>query len=121
MSIIVPFTNAQIANVYIKNKCDKSKTAQFLGISHADLNKVIAEREDLKRVLAEADNCVVDMVESALLKLVRSGHFNAIKFFLEAKARDRGYGQKPEDLDPDNDEKFSSMKFVGGNKVIELK
>lgn len=119
------YTNKQIVAAYVQNDCSKTKTAEKLKINLVTLFQYIRDREGLKAMIKEADDLRVDMnldnAETILQRLVEFHDFRAVKFFLETKGRKRGYGQKIEISKEEGDRKFSSVKIVNGDKVIELK
>lgn len=47
-----------------------------------------------KEAVSEISNSVLDDVESALINEATEGNTHAIKYFLDARATDRGYGEK---------------------------
>lgn len=51
---------------------------------------------DFKAACEEAIEMQKDFAESQLLKLIRDGDAGSIKFYLQTKGRDRGYGDKIE-------------------------
>ncbi len=115
------YTNRQIVNFYIENNFNKCKAAAAMGMSAVNLFRLINEREGLKDMMTEVEEQRIDMAEAKLQELISFGDFRAVKFFLDRKGRKRGYGQKVEIIKDEGDRKFSVVKIIDGEKVIELK
>lgn len=114
------YTNKQIIEVYIKCNFNKVKLAEALDLGYSMLNKRITTDPKLKAMFEEAEEMRIDMAEGVLNELVQFRDVKAVKFFLERKARKRGYGQKIEIDKGEGDRKFSTVKIVDGDKIIEL-
>lgn len=82
-----------IVEVFLKHDCNKADTAKALGMSRPTLTKRMNDYPDLKEMMESAQESLIDTAESQLMKLIKLGHFPSIKFFLERKGRNRGYGQ----------------------------
>ena len=89
-------SNAQIVEAYTNADFNKSKTARDLGIKYSALLYLIKNDPDLKSMMHEALETRVDLAEKGLQELIAENNFPAIKFFLENKGRDRGYGNRIE-------------------------
>lgn len=113
-------TNKQIVAVYIQTNFSKTKTAEQLGMTWATLYQRIERSPELKAMITEAEEMRIDIAEETLHELINFKDFRAVKFFLETKGRKRGYGQKIEIDRGEGDRKFSTVKIVDGQKVIEL-
>ena len=115
------YTNRQITQAYINAKFDKKETAKLLGISHQHIYGLLNTREGLKDMFTEAEEMRIDAAEVVLQDLIINKDFRAVKFFLETKGSKRGFGRKIEVINDENQRKFSSVKMVDGEKIIELK
>ena len=90
------YTNKQILKAYKSERFNKTKTARRLGISNQHLYRLISKDPKLKKMLIQAEEERLDTAEDVLLKMIEGENFQAVKFFLETKGRDRGYGNKVE-------------------------
>jgi predicted transcriptional regulator len=115
------YTNKQICAAFIKNKCRKTEAAAELGMTLNNLIQVIKTKEGLKEMIEEIEESRLDIAEDMLQKLIEQGVPKAVTFFLERKGRKRGYGKKIEIAREEGERKFSSVKIVDGERVIELK
>lgn len=77
------------------------QAAQMAGIGHRATvikwkhdDPAFAEAVDAAMV--EAREKTLDMAENALLRAIQAGDFQAIKFFLKCKGRERGYDLRQE-------------------------
>ncbi|MEN7982111.1 MAG: phBC6A51 family helix-turn-helix protein [Nanoarchaeota archaeon] len=73
-----------------------SKTFKELGISRQTHYDWLNSDEAYKKSFSEIQEELKDIAESQLFKLIKKGNFQAIKFFLSTKGKDRGYGDKEE-------------------------
>ena len=93
---VVQYTNHQIIDALVRTNFVKQKACKLLGMSKQALYYRLERDETLQRQLALALDDRLDIAEGELMKLVKGGNFQAIKFFLETIGRKRGYGQKVE-------------------------
>jgi len=68
--------------------------AQKIGCNRNVLSKYI--RANMPEVFSEMKESMKDLAESKLLENIKGGNENAIEYFLDRQARDRGYGEKIE-------------------------
>ena len=115
------YTNRQITEAYIASKFNKGETAKRLGICQQHISGLLNTRPGLKEMFAEAEEMRIDAAEVVLQDLITNKDFRAVKFFLETKGSKRGFGRKIEVINDENQRKFSSVKMVDGEKIIELK
>lgn len=85
-------TPEQIVKTYINCRCNKTATAEALGMSRQNLYFKIDGNEELKKMIASAQESLIDKAEDKLQELVEKGDFQAVKFYLERIGRKRGYG-----------------------------
>lgn len=89
-------TDDLIAAVYLSMNCNKSATARRLRMSRRMLYNRIENSPTLLEKIKDAEESLIDTSESILYKLIRMGDFRAVRFHLNAKAKDRGYGESLE-------------------------
>ena len=70
--------------------------AKKVGIDRTTYYNWCNTDHDFKAACEEAIEMQKDFAESQLLKLIRDGDASSIKFYLQTKGRDRGYGDKIE-------------------------
>src|SRR4030067_3305993 len=74
-----------------------TKAAGLLGCSSVILSKFVAQTPELLEVYQDIKEKYLDIAEIQLLKLVRSGELEAIKYWLNNQGKKRGWGIKEED------------------------
>lgn len=94
------YTNKQIVDVYIENLCHLKKTADTLGMSRQNLWYKIKHDDELKETLEQVSQLQIQYVEEHLMGKIEEGYFPAIKFYLESKAKHKGYGSSLEITTP---------------------
>lgn len=95
----------------LKHNGIRTKVAESLGISRTTLYKYIESNPDIVQALEDADNTILDAVESRLLHFTqgyipdKNGtrqavplplQLDALKFFLRTKGKSRGYSERVE-------------------------
>lgn len=85
-------TNEQIVEIYVEQRCNKTATAEALGMSRNNLYYKIENSDELRKMIADAEEGLLDRAENKLQELVEKGDFKAVKFYLERQGRKRGYG-----------------------------
>lgn len=89
------FTNDQVITFYKAANYNKSKTADLMKINRSTLHRhYINTSEHLRDMMKDAEESRLDFAEQILNELVTDKNFYAIKFILETKGRERGYGAK---------------------------
>lgn len=89
-------TNKDIAAVFAKKGCNVSATCSALNISRQTFYKWKNADPELKEMLEEAEESVIDFAESKLIEAVGDGDLTAIIFLLKTKGKKRGYVEKME-------------------------
>lgn len=89
-------SNEQVIKVYKAAGFHKGKTAKALGISRSSLYRLLTTREELAKMVHDAEEEKLDNAEKVLGELVEDKNFQAVKFILETKGRKRGYGSSLE-------------------------
>jgi hypothetical protein len=87
-------TNSQIIEALKKTGGFRSQAARLLNITPSALTRRLTKSAELKQADAKIRNETLDLAESKLISLIQSGSFPAIKYYLEHKGQDRGYGVK---------------------------
>lgn len=90
---------------YSKKGCNVSATCSAVDISRTHFYRMRKSNKKFAQGLEDAEESLVDLIESKLIKAVNGGNITAIIFFLKSKAKDRGYTEKLEinnkhDIDP---------------------
>lgn len=91
-----------------------SAAAQILELTPAAIYKRIKENKKLRDLLKEIAESKLDIAENKLVTAVNNGEPWAIKYLLENKGRERGYGkqvieQTVKDERPDPHKKYRDM------------
>lgn len=77
-----------------------SLAARDLGISRQALHHRINTQPDLQNFIIDIGVQILDTAESQMAKKVRKGDGTTIRWLLDRKGRDRGYGPQAGDLPP---------------------
>lgn len=68
--------------------------AQAVGVSRESIRKWRKADPDFDRAILEVNEVALDFAETALMKNIKAGDTQAIKFYLSTKGRVRGYAEK---------------------------
>ncbi len=68
--------------------------AEALGCSRKTVERYMARYPQLRAIQAEVRECMIDLAENRLYKLLDEGHSPTVRWYLGRMATDRGYGQK---------------------------
>lgn len=93
---VVRLTNEQIAAGLRAQRGNISATADALGVTRQAIHLRINESDELAAICTEARESLIDVAESALLKLINEGNVAAIIFALKTQGRARGYSERLE-------------------------
>jgi hypothetical protein len=92
-----PRTNKEaVRNAIVKSRGLLSFAAQFLGCERATVYSYLEKWPDLKQVVADQREGLIDVAESRLLGNIDRGDTTAIIFFLKTQGRGRGYVERQE-------------------------
>ncbi len=80
-----------IEKALVKNGGFVSLTAKALGVSPNAIYSRIKKSELLQRVKKEIDEAHLDLAESKLVKGIKAGEWEHVKFMLQYKGSSRGY------------------------------
>lgn len=89
-------SHKKIVEVYAKKACNVSATCNALGMSRTQFYRLKNKSEHLAQMLEDAEEAMIDNVESKLLSKINDGDTTALIFFLKTKAKARGYVEKSE-------------------------
>jgi predicted transcriptional regulator len=95
------FTKKQIVDAIQNSAGIISDVAAALQCSRPTVYKYLDKYPDLKQMLDEQSNELVDMAESAAKKLVEERHPETVRFVLSTKGKNRGWTQRTEISGPD--------------------
>lgn len=76
----------------------QSIVAQKCNVARSTISEFLnkPENKDIMNELIAEKEKVLDLAENKLIKLMKDGEFNAIKFYLTTQAKARGYVEKTE-------------------------
>lgn len=86
----------QLIEVFAKKAGNISATCSALGISRQTYYRWIKEIPELEEAVTNAQEALIDNVETKLLSLINDGNLQAVLFFLRTKGRERGYIERVE-------------------------
>ena len=89
----VPLDKEAVKEQILKYKGNLTKAATALKCARQSLMRIVRVNPDVKEVLDDARERVIDEVEDAFTKKAISGDTTASIFFLKTRARERGYDQ----------------------------
>ena len=89
-----------------------SLAARDLGMSRQGLHQRIAAQPELQQFIADLNVQILDTAESQVAKKVRRGDGTTIRWLLDRKGRDRGYGPQAGDLPPPPDPQANERRLT---------
>lgn len=89
----VPLDKEKIKLLLIKHRGNVTRVAIALKCARGSIQRIIRTNPDVKEVMEEARERVIDEVEDAFTQKAIAGDTTASIFFLKTRARDRGYDQ----------------------------
>lgn len=94
------FTNAQIEDALRKTSGIVAAAARQLNTSRRTIYNYINNSEKLREAYDEINETTIDIAEAELVTLMRNrthkDQFSALRYYLNNKARARGYGDRLE-------------------------
>ena len=82
---------SKILSVYEKKGCNVTDTCAEMGFSRTHFYRLKKKHNKLEQGIKDADESMIDIAESELMKLIKSGNLVATMFFLKTKGKSRGY------------------------------
>lgn len=89
-------TDEQIAHALRMQRGNISATAEALGVTRWTIYTRIKDNAALGAICTDARESLIDVAESALLKLINEGNVAAIIFALKTQGKSRGYVERME-------------------------
>lgn len=84
-----------------------SRAAKMLGCSPLILSQVISKCPELLETFSGIKESYLDIAEYQLLKLVREGNLDAVKFWLRCQGKKRGWFEKTSDFQEPTEESLT--------------
>lgn len=112
---------AEIAAAILSSHGVLSVAATKLGYSRRWIAMQVAESEELQRVVEEAREALVDQAEHSLAELTTADHrdhrdhFNAIKYTLDHRGRERGWGNQVQRIEVSGSPLEAAASLLGLN------
>ena len=91
-NIITSYTDEEIKDALVQGKGYITRAARILGCSPQTISKQIKASVVLQEIVFGQESWRLDFVESKLMQACSKGNISAIKYYLNAKGRERGYG-----------------------------
>lgn len=116
-------TDAMVKAALKKTNGRIALAAAKLNMSRQGLHDRVSKNVELQRFIADLDELIIDTAENVIFRAVKKGSDVNARFLLQQKARNRGYGPRPERDDtppPDplaEQKRAEAMKLVGA--IIE--
>lgn len=92
---------AEVIEALRKSGGLKTAAAQMLKVARGTLYSFLDENPDIEEALTDIDEEIKDLAEGKMLQLLRAGDPQTIRWFLEMKAKDRGYARRVENTGKD--------------------
>ncbi len=89
----IPLDKEKIKELIIKYRGNITRAAIALGCSRHSITRIAQTDPEVKAILEEARERVIDEVEDAFTQRAIDGDTTASIFFLKTRARERGYDQ----------------------------
>ncbi len=89
----VPLDKEKVKEQIIKYKGNLTKVAQAFRCARQTITRIVRVNPDVKEVVDEARERIIDDVEDAFIQKAIRGDTTASIFFLKTRARERGYDQ----------------------------
>jgi predicted transcriptional regulator len=87
-----------------KQRGNATAVARAYGVTRQAVQRFMAGHEELRQVATECRESMKDEAESSLYKAVRKGEAWAVCFYLKCQAKDRGYVERIETREVDDDD-----------------
>jgi len=98
------FSRKKTVEAYKKKGCNVSATCSAVGISRQTFYQYRKDDNVFKQELLDAEEAIIDNVETKLLSKINEGDTTSMIFFLKTKGKSRGYIERQEvEMDVDGD------------------
>lgn len=87
----VPLDQKKIHSLVLKYRGNLTNVAKAMGASRSAINRICNTNPEMKEVVAEARERLIDEVEDVFIKKIMMGDTHAAMFFLKTRGRERGY------------------------------
>lgn len=105
------YTAAQVADALRKARGIYAVAARALECDRRTIVNYVNRYATVKAAAEEATATVIDVAESFLIRDVYEGKFDQIKYYLNAKGKERGYGIERQDTNVTGDVTFRGARF----------
>lgn len=89
---------AAFPEAYLKSGCNKAQAARAVGVGRRSVTRWLEKYPDLKEIIDDIDESLIDLSESALVTHILDGNAIANIFHLKTKGRSRGYIEQPKSM-----------------------
>jgi len=96
----------------------RADVAERLQVTRSAVTNFLKRHPDMQHYLTEADEAINDLSESEMIKRIKRGKWDAIKFRLMTKAKDRGYVERTEH---DHKSENVTVIFKAGEAYPDIK
>lgn len=93
---MLKLSNDEIVQLYLKKSCNISATCSALKISRTTWYRWLKGDPELKQLINDSEQALLDNAETMLYKKVTEGDLTAIIFTLKTKGKNRGYTERVE-------------------------
>lgn len=93
---MLKLSNDEIVQLYLKKSCNISATCSALNISRTTWYRWLKGDPELKQLINDSEQALLDNAETMLYKKVTEGDLTAIIFTLKTKGKNRGYTERVE-------------------------
>lgn len=104
----------KVIEYYLQSMGHISASCAAANISRHTFYTWMEKDPDFKQSIEEAEESFKDFVESKFYEKVKSGDWTAIRYYLEAKAKERGYAPEQQQVQHTGDIKLEIVKRTIG-------
>ena len=100
---MVRLTEERVAEALRETGAIVSETSRKLGVSRTALYKFLQNHNGLLALRLEIEEELMDLAEAHIAKAIYSGDMKTVRWYLERKAKDRGYITRQETTGKDGE------------------
>jgi len=89
------------------------------GVGRTQFYTWLDEDEDFKKAVEDVENIAIDFAESQLHKQIKGGNSTSTIFFLKTKGKKRGYIERTESVNENNNNNTVNIVSLGEGKKPE--